>query len=103
VVLDPPSLARSKGQRHGAIRTFRRLNAAIMARLPDGGLLATASCTAQVSPSDFRGALAGAALDAGVRAQVLHEAGHALDHPVPLHFPEGRYLTFVLLRVSRPR
>ena len=101
VVLDPPSLARSKGQRHGAIRAFRRLNAAVMARLPEGGLLATASCTAQVSVHDFRGALAAAAQEAGVRAQVLHEAGHALDHPVPLHFPEGRYLTFMMLRVSR--
>jgi 23S rRNA (cytosine1962-C5)-methyltransferase len=101
VVLDPPSLARSKGQRHGALRAFRRLNAAVMARLPEGGLLATASCTAQVSVQDFRGALAAAALEAGVRGQVLHEAGHALDHPVPLHFPEGRYLTFMLVRVSR--
>jgi 23S rRNA (cytosine1962-C5)-methyltransferase len=102
VVLDPPSLARNKGQRHAALRAFRRLNAGVMERLPEGGLLATASCTAQVSPDDFRGALAAAATDAGVRAQILHEAGHALDHPVPLSFPEGRYLTFVLLRLSRP-
>ncbi|MBA2666398.1 MAG: class I SAM-dependent rRNA methyltransferase [Trueperaceae bacterium] len=101
VVLDPPSLARNKSQRHAAIRSFRRLNAAVLARLPEGGLLATASCTAQVSVDDFRGALAAAAQDAGVRARVLHEAGHPLDHPVPLHFPEGRYLTFVLLQVSR--
>jgi 23S rRNA (cytosine1962-C5)-methyltransferase len=38
-----------------------------------------------------------------VDARVLHEAGHAADHPVPLAFPEGRYLKFVLLRVDRPR
>jgi 23S rRNA (cytosine1962-C5)-methyltransferase len=102
VVLDPPSLARSKSQRHAALRAFRRLNAGVMERLPAGGLLATASCTAQVSPADFRAALAAAAGEAGVRAQILHEAGHALDHPVSLAFPEGRYLTFLLLCVSRP-
>jgi 23S rRNA (cytosine1962-C5)-methyltransferase len=102
IVLDPPSLARHKGQRHAALRAYRRLNAAAMAALPDGGLLATASCTAQVSPEAFRGVLAEAALEAGVDARVLHEAGHAGDHPVPLAFPEGRYLKFVVLRVDRP-
>ncbi len=103
IVLDPPSLARRKGQRHAALRAYRRLNAAAMAALPDGGLLATASCTAQVGADAFRGALAEAAAEAEVDARVLHEAGHALDHPVPLAFPEGRYLKFVVLRIDRPR
>jgi 23S rRNA (cytosine1962-C5)-methyltransferase len=102
IVLDPPSLARHKGQRHAALRAYRRLNAAAMAALPAGGLLATASCTAQVSPDAFRGMLAEAALEAGVDARVIHEAGHAADHPVPLAFPEGRYLKFVVLRIDRP-
>ncbi len=103
IVLDPPSLARHKGQRHAALRAYRRLNAAAMAALPDGGLLATASCTAQVAPEAFRSALAEAAAEAGVDARVLHEAGHAADHPVPLAFPEGRYLKFVVVRIDRPR
>lgn len=102
IVLDPPSLARHKGQRHAALRTYRRLNAAAMAALPEGGLLATASCTAQIAPDAFRAALAEAAAEAGVDARVLHEAGHAADHPVPLAFPEGRYLKFLVLRVDRP-
>jgi len=102
IVLDPPSLARRKGQRHAALRTYRRLNAAALAALPEGGLLATASCTAQVSHEAFLAALAEAAAEAGVRAQVVHESGHAADHPVPLSFPEGRYLKFVVLRVTRP-
>jgi 23S rRNA (cytosine1962-C5)-methyltransferase len=100
IVLDPPSLARNKGQRHAALRAYTRLNAAAMAALPAGGLLASASCTAQVSPEAFRGALAEAASRAQVDARVLHEAGHAADHPVPLAFPEGRYLKFVLLRID---
>jgi len=106
IVLDPPSLARRKGQRHAALRTYRRLNAAALAALPDGGLLATASCTAQVSHEAFLGVLAEAAAEAGAQAgvcaQVLHESGHAPDHPVPLAFPEGRYLKFVVVRVTRP-
>ena len=38
------------------------------------------------------------AADAKRRLLVLHEAGHALDHPVHIGFPEGRYLKFVMLK-----
>jgi 23S rRNA (cytosine1962-C5)-methyltransferase len=103
IILDPPSLARHKGQRHAALRAYRRLNAAALAALPAGGLLATASCTAQVGADAFKEVVAEAAQEAGVQARILHEAGHAPDHPVPLAFPEGRYLKFLLLRVDRPR
>jgi len=99
VILDPPSLARNKKSKYAALRAYGKLNALAMRCTRPGGLLATASCTAQVSPEDFRGVLGEAAANAGRRAQVLHEAGHAADHPVPASFPEGRYLKFVLARV----
>ena len=99
VVLDPPSLARNKKSRFAALRAYSKLNAQALRCVSLGGLLATASCTAQVSPEDFRRVLGEAAATAGVRAQVIHEAGHAPDHPVPAGFPEGRYLKFVMARV----
>jgi 23S rRNA (cytosine1962-C5)-methyltransferase len=100
VILDPPSLARSKKSRHSAQRAYVRLNQAAIACLPPDGLLATASCTSQVSPESFREALGEASARAGRRLLILHEAGHALDHPVAAHFPEGRYLKFVLGQVQ---
>ncbi len=100
VILDPPSLARSKKNLHAALRAYARLNQAALRCLPTGGLLATASCTSQVSAEAFREVLADAARQAGRRLLVIHEAGHALDHPVLAHFPEGRYLKFVLARVG---
>ncbi|MBN1936652.1 MAG: class I SAM-dependent rRNA methyltransferase [Anaerolineae bacterium] len=100
IILDPPSLAHAKKSKHAAIRAYIRLNAAAMRCLPSGGLLATASCTSQVSPEDFRDLLGEAAARANRRFLILHEAGHAIDHPVPAHFPEGRYLKFVLGRVE---
>jgi 23S rRNA (cytosine1962-C5)-methyltransferase len=100
IILDPPSLARSRKNKYAALRAYERLNKAAMRCLPDGGLLATSSCTAQVSPEDFRDVLADAAAGARKRLFVLHEAGHAIDHPVPAHFPEGRYLKFVLGQVE---
>jgi len=100
VILDPPSLARTRARRHAALRAYERLNCAAMRCVEVNGLLATASCTSQVSPGDFVGALADAAVRADRSLRILHESGHALDHPVSAHFPEGRYLKFVLGRVE---
>lgn len=99
VIVDPPSLANNAEQRRRAQRAYLRLNRDAFRLVAPGGLLASASCTAQVSPESFKQALAEAAQAAGVSAQVVAERGHAVDHPVPLAFPEGRYLKFVLLRV----
>lgn len=99
VILDPPSLANSAAQRRRALRAYLKLNRDALRLVTPGGLLVTASCTAQVAPEAFKEVLAEAALAAGVRAQVLAENGHALDHPVPLSFPEGRYLKLLVLRV----
>ena len=99
VVLDPPSLANAAAQRRRALRAYHRLNRDAMRLVEPGGLLATASCTAQVAPEAFKEMLADAARAAGVRAQIVAERGHAMDHPVPLAFPEGRYLKFVMLRI----
>lgn len=100
VILDPPSLARAKKSRFAAQRAYVHLNQAAMRCVAPGGLLATASCTSQVSPHAFREALGDAAARAGKRLLILHEAGQAIDHPVPAHFPEGRYLKFVLGKVT---
>jgi 23S rRNA (cytosine1962-C5)-methyltransferase len=99
VIVDPPSLARARKSRYAAQRAYVYLNQAAMQCVAPGGLLATASCTSQVSPHAFREALGQAAASAGKRFLMLHEAGQAIDHPVPAHFPEGRYLKFVLGRV----
>jgi 23S rRNA (cytosine1962-C5)-methyltransferase len=76
-----------------------RLNRLALRCVKRGGLLASASCTSQVSPRAFRRALAEAARQADRRLLILHEAGQAVDHPVPPHFPEARYLKFVMSRV----
>ena len=99
VVLDPPSLAKDKKSRFAALRAYQKLNKQAFNCIVPGGLLVSSSCTSQVGPEDFKKMLADAAQSAGVTAQLIHEAGHALDHPVPVHFPEGRYLKFSIMRV----
>jgi 23S rRNA (cytosine1962-C5)-methyltransferase len=99
VILDPPSFARDRKSRHAAERAYVRLNRLALGCVRPGGLLASASCTSQVSPQAFREALAEAARRAGRRLIALHDASQAMDHPVPAHFPEARYLKFVVSRV----
>ena len=99
VILDPPSFARSKRNVHAALRAYAKLNTQAMRCINPGGLLASASCTSQVGPEAFRTMLGNAAAQTNRRLSIVHEAGHASDHPVPAHFLEGRYLKFVLARV----
>lgn len=101
IILDPPSFATSKRQFHAAVRAYTRLNQLALRCLVPDGLLASASCTSQVGPEAFRAMLATAAADAGRRLQIIHDAGQPVDHPVPAHFPEGRYLKFVLCRARQ--
>ncbi len=99
VILDPPSFAHSRRQLPAALRAYGKLNALALRCVASGGLLASASCTSQVSPDAFREMLATSAQAAGRRLLIVHEAAQPLDHPVAAHFPEGRYLKFVLARV----
>lgn len=103
IILDPPSFATSKRQLHAAIRAYTKLNTLALRCLAPAGLLASASCTSQVAPDAFRAMLADAARAADRRLQIIHDAGQPVDHPVPAHFPEGRYLKFMLCRAVAVR
>jgi 23S rRNA (cytosine1962-C5)-methyltransferase len=100
VVLDPPSFARARKHVEVAVRAYTRLNRLAIQCVRPGGYLASASCTSQVSPEMFRGVLAAAAAHEDRRLTLIHEAGQPIDHPVAAHFPEGRYLKFVIGRVG---
>ncbi|MBN2537171.1 class I SAM-dependent rRNA methyltransferase, partial [candidate division WOR-3 bacterium] len=65
VVLDPPSFIKSKREKQGGLRGFRRINAAAMRLLPEGGILVTCSCSHHLSWPEMRDMLAAAAEDAG--------------------------------------
>jgi len=98
VICDPPSFANSREQQKNALRAYVSVNSAGLRVLEPSGIYAAASCTAQVSSEAFRGVLAEAAVNAKRRLQVFHDAGHAVDHPIFMGHPEGRYLKFVVSR-----
>lgn len=99
VVSDPPSFARRREAAKRAVRAYERLAAACVAAVGPGGFHAAASCTAQVGPPAFRDAVAVGAARARRTFQIVHDAAHALDHPVAAGHPEGRYLKLLYGRV----
>ncbi|PWB79143.1 MAG: 23S rRNA (cytosine(1962)-C(5))-methyltransferase RlmI [Holophagae bacterium] len=101
IVLDPPKFAATASQRQGAARGYKDINLLAFKLLAPGGVLATFSCSGAVSGELFQSIVAGAALDAGVEAQVVERLGQAADHPVLLSFPEAEYLKGMVCRVGR--
>lgn len=99
IVLDPPKFAPTAALAERAARGYKDINLYSFKLLRPGGLLLTFSCSGGVSRDLFQKIVAGAALDAGVDAQILAQLGAAPDHPVSLHFPEGDYLKGLLCRV----
>lgn len=98
IVLDPPKFAPTAHHAEKATRAYKDINLLGFKLLRPGGLLMTYSCSGGVSADLFQKVVAGAALDAGVEAQILRRLGPGVDHPVSVHFPEGDYLKGLLLR-----
>ena len=61
--------------------------------------MVTFSCSGGVSADLFQSIVAGAALDAGVNAQIIEYLHQDFDHPVALTFPEGAYLKGLVIRI----
>jgi len=98
IVLDPPKFAPTAAQAQRAARGYKDINLLAFKLLRPGGILFTFSCSGGVDMDLFQKIVAGAALDAGVDAQILEHLHQDLDHPVALNFPEGEYLKGLVIR-----
>ena len=100
VVLDPPKFAPTVTQARRAARGYKDINLLAFKLLRPSGILVTFSCSGGVSEDLFQKIVAGAALDAGVDAQIVERLHQGSDHPVALNFPEGSYLKGLVCRVA---
>ena len=92
IILDPPKFAPTAAQAERAARGYKDINLYAFKLLRPGGVLVTFSCSGGIDAGLFQKIIAGAALDAGVDAQIIEHLSQGSDHPVSLHFPEGAYL-----------
>jgi 23S rRNA (cytosine1962-C5)-methyltransferase len=100
VILDPPKFAPTAAFAGKAARGYKDINLLAFKLLRPGGMLATFSCSGGISTELFQKIVAGAALDAGVEAQIIEFFAAGSDHPVALNFPESAYLKGLLCRIS---
>ena len=92
IILDPPKFAPTAAQAERAARGYKDINLLAFKLLRPGGILITFSCSGGIDAELFQKIIAGAALDAGVDAQIVEHLSQNTDHPVSLYFPEGAYL-----------
>ncbi len=92
IILDPPKFAPTAAHAEKATRAYKDINLLAFKLLRPGGMLVTFSCSGGIDAGLFQKIVAGAALDAGVDAQIVEHLSQGADHPISLHFPEGAYL-----------
>lgn len=97
IILDPPAFAKTKRDVPRALRGYKEINLQAMKRLPQGGMLATFSCSNAIDEETFFRMVQSAATDAHADMQALARLEAGPDHPVALGHPEGRYLKGLLL------
>src|SRR6185503_6079222 len=92
IILDPPKFAPTAAHAEKAARAYKDINLLAFKLLRQNGILVTFSCSGGIDSALFQKIVAGAALDAGVDAQILEHLSQGADNPISLHFPEGAYL-----------
>jgi 23S rRNA (cytosine1962-C5)-methyltransferase len=102
VICDPPPLVRKRNDLDAAARAYKDLNRLALLRVEPGGFLLTFSCSGAVDAKLFRQIFFAAAVEAGVRVDLLEPLAAAPDHPVAVTHPQGEYLKGWLTRVRGP-
>jgi len=98
LLVDPPPLARRRGDVTKASRAYKDVVLHALRRARPGAHLLAFRCSHHMSSDLFRKIVFGASLDAGRSLRVLATLGAPTDHPVSLDHPEGEYLSGLLLR-----
>ena len=96
IILDPPKLVDSMKNLSKGCRAYKDAMLQAFHLLKPGGILFTFSCSGLVTRELFAKIAADAAADAHCQAQIICEPGQGPDHPVPLAFPEARYLKGIM-------
>jgi 23S rRNA (cytosine1962-C5)-methyltransferase len=97
IILDPPKLVPSKRDLPKAKNMYRYLHREIFKVMKPGSLLMTCNCSSALSVEEFKHLIAQQAHLEGQVLQVLGSYGPALCHPTLDIFPEGQYLSAILV------
>ena len=99
IILDPPKLVPSQRHLHQAKNYYRFLHREVIKAMKPGSLLMTCNCSSALSSEAFATLVYSQALSVGKSARVLGLFGPSACHPTVPTFPEGNYLTAILLGI----
>lgn len=99
IILDPPKLVPSQQHLQRAKNYYRFLHREVFKAMQPGSLLMTCNCSSALNSSDFTDLAYTQARAVGKSARVLGVFGPSSCHPTLPAFPEGNYLTAVLLGI----
>ena len=99
IVLDPPSLVRSKKELKSAEQAYYTLHKDAIKCLRAGGILITASCSHHFTREMYLDCIRRASGESRRVASILEERGAAADHPIHTMMPETEYLKLFVLSV----
>lgn len=100
VILDPPKLVPSKQHIERAKNYYRFLHRETFKNMRNNSLLLTCNCSAALNAKQFSELVTTQANMVGKTAKILGIYGPASCHPTLANFPEGQYLTAVLIAVG---
>ncbi|MDR1718779.1 MAG: class I SAM-dependent rRNA methyltransferase [Dysgonamonadaceae bacterium] len=100
IVLDPPAFAKHRNVLRNALQGYKKLNTLAFAKIKQGGLLFTFSCSQVVTKEQFRLTVFSAAAQAKRNVRILHQLTQAADHPINIYHPEGEYIKGLVLYVD---
>jgi 23S rRNA (cytosine1962-C5)-methyltransferase len=96
ILFDPPSFSTTKKSQFSTRGGTSQLAAATLPLLEPGGLLIASSNHQKVDMEAYLKELRRGALEAGCELRTIYRGGQPEDFPVPVSFPEGDYLKYVI-------
>lgn len=99
IILDPPKLVPSKAHLNKARNYYRFLHREVFKAMRPGTLLLTCNCSSALSTLEFTQLVAAQGAEVGRSVRLCGVYGPAACHTTLAAFPEGQYLTAVLLAV----
>ncbi|MBS1961656.1 MAG: class I SAM-dependent rRNA methyltransferase [Bdellovibrionales bacterium] len=92
VICDPPALIPSRKDIPTGKPAYLKLNTEAFRLLAPGGWMVTCSCSQLLEEEDFALQVSKGSLRNGREMRWLARGTQAIDHPMKLEFPEGKYL-----------
>ena len=99
IICDPPKLAPQKSHKDRALNAYRFLIGNCLEKLHDNGLLLVSSCSQTIQNEDLRQVIIQQANKHKMHFDVIAMTNQPPDHPWPLAFQTGRYLSSLLIEL----